>query len=122
MRELTEADVTFSLTAEPEDLEIEGNASAVDPETDAETYAWIRRELQSGNDWAWCCVTITATWEGIEGQDTLGGCSYQSENDFTNDGGEGYYSDMRKAALADLNENVRATIKLGSDLAALLSE
>jgi hypothetical protein len=65
-------------------------------------------------------VTITAEWQGLTGSDSLEGCSYRDEADFKTEGG--YYTDLRAEALANLNENVRAAIKRGSDLAALLSE
>lgn len=119
MRDLTEQDVEFSMIVEYEDdIPIKGNASAIDPETDAKNEAWIRHELKAGNEWAWCRVTITASWQGLHGTDSLGGCSYRNEADFTQEGG--YYTDMRKAALSDLNEIVRSTIKHGSELAELL--
>jgi hypothetical protein len=120
MRELTEDDVQFSISVEPEDMQIKGNASAIDPETDAANEAWIRRELNAGNEWAWCRVTITASWQGLRGTDSLGGCSYHSEADFKQEGE--YFTDMRKNALADLNEVVRNTIKHGEDLATLLND
>lgn len=62
MRNLTRSDVTFTLHCEPEEMQIEGNASAIGPKEDAETYAWIRDQLDRGNDWAWCCAHVRAHW------------------------------------------------------------
>jgi hypothetical protein len=104
-RKLTRDDVDVQLECLPEDTQIEGNASCVDPETDAETVAWIRSELDRGNDWAWCTARVTVTWNGLEGVDYLSCCSYRNERDFRNDG---YYDDMIHEALADLNRKVAA--------------
>ena len=103
--ELTESEVTFSIECLSEDTPIDGNAMASgDDAADQECYDWIRAELYRGNDWAWCCVKVTATWEGFKGVDYLGCCSYHSEADFRQDG---YYDDMRGRALEDLNASVR---------------
>jgi hypothetical protein len=100
MRELTADEVTFSLRCEPEDVSVEGNCSAIDPKIDRETEQWIYDELESGNEWAWCHVVVTAEWEGFTGTDGLGCCSYESEEGFREGG---YFEDMRLAALDDLN-------------------
>jgi hypothetical protein len=108
-RELTEAEVTFSVTLEPEYIPIEGNAMASgDPAADQEVYDWIRAELARGNEWAWCSVKVTAEWNGYQAADYLGCCSYESEADFRAPGG--YFDDMRKNALDALNENVKRAL------------
>jgi len=108
-RKLTEKDVVFVVECEPESEPIEGNCSAIDPDTDRETADWIRSELDHGNDWAWCYITVTAVWQSAAGptwtgRDGLGGCSYRSEEDFRAPGG--YFNDMKGAALADLNAQI----------------
>lgn len=109
-RKLTEADVTFTIECEHEEEPIEGNASAIDPETDAETCKWIRDQLDRGNEWAWCSVKVTAklktasTLVELEGADYLGCCSYKSEEDFRQPGG--YFDDMKHEALADLQRQI----------------
>lgn len=103
MNKLTLDDVEFSIECLPEDAPIKGNCSAIDPETDARTEAWIKRELESGNQWAWCTVRVVGTYEGLEADDYLGGCSYADEADFKNGG---YYDDMRQTVLDALNENL----------------
>ncbi|MFO0964635.1 MAG: hypothetical protein U0793_03480 [Gemmataceae bacterium] len=107
LRALTADDVEFDLEVHPEDTPIEGNASAIDDETDAETERWIREELESGNDWAWCSVVVKARWQDFEGWDALGCCSYRSEEEFRAPGG--YFDDMKANALAHLNEQVSRT-------------
>jgi len=96
-------DFEFMLTCECEPEPIEGNCSAWDPETDAETARWILKELEAGNEWAWCCVTVTTSLE-IDGKTykgfaSLGCCSYESEADFRN---TDYYSDLCLEAFRDL--------------------
>lgn len=100
-------DVFFSVKCEGEDEQIEGNASAVDPVTDAKVVARIRKQLAAGNQWAWCSVTVLATWtdrQGVEheGVAHLGACSYASERQFRRDG---YFKDMKKEAFEDLLRN-----------------
>lgn len=92
-------DVEFTLTCEPEDMDFVGNCSAVDPKTDKKNEDWIRQQLEDGNEWAWCCVKMTAKYKSFEGVDYLGGCSYKSEEDFKKDG---YYKDMKQQAYSDL--------------------
>lgn len=69
---------------------------------DAETQAWIEKELDRDNVFAWCWVRVTATWNGLEGEDALGGCSYRNARDLE----ENLLGDMRANALADLNERL----------------
>jgi hypothetical protein len=103
LRRLTAGDVTFAIQAEPEDVPYVGNCSAIDPESDRQAEEWIRTELRSGNEWAWCRVVVIASWEEFEGAASLGGCSYSSEAEFR-DGG--YLKDLKAEALLDLNREV----------------
>lgn len=99
-------EVEFAIEALPEDSQIRGNCSAIDPETDAATEAEIIRQLNAGNEWAWCTVKVSAKWRGLTGVDYLGCCSYASMMDFISPGG--YYEDMKEQALAQLVEEVRS--------------
>lgn len=110
LRQLTEADVEFEVLCEPEDISYVGNCSAIDEETDRQAENWIAEQLDAGNLWAWCQVIVKACWEEFEGIATLGGCSYQSEREFCQPGG--YYVDLRKEALADLNDRIANVHKL----------
>jgi len=107
MRKLTEKDVEFTLECLPEFTPIEGNCCAIDEETDRRQEQLVRDQLEAGNDWAWCCVKVSAKWEGFEGTDFLGCCSYESEEQFKQPGG--YYEDMLKVALDDLNAEIEHT-------------
>lgn len=101
--------VTVELLCEAEDFSYEGNASAIDEDTDRETETWIRDQLAAGNEWAWCCAHVRVTYEvalagkafpaTIKGNAYLGGCSYESEADFRAHN----YADMLAEALDDLN-------------------
>lgn len=88
---LDRSDVDFVVFCEPEQIPFVGNCSAVDDATDRETETWIQEQLEAGNEWAWCSITVLACWGGYEGEASLGGCSYKSESDFTDC--DDYYSD-----------------------------
>lgn len=96
----------FKITVEclPEDMRIEGNASAIDDETDRQIADNIREQLANGNDWAWCIVRVRAEYKGLRADSYLGGCSYKSREDFMLPGG--YYDDMRAEVIADLSAQI----------------
>lgn len=113
---IPEDEVTYTLECSPEDIEVRGNAMASgDDEADKEAEDAIIADLEAGNEWAWCCAKVTAEWNGFEGEDYLGGCSYRDEADFKAEGG--YYEDMKERALDDLYAQVRSA--LGRALPAL---
>lgn len=85
------AEAKFSLACEHEDIDYRGNCSAIDAETDAAAEQWIRDQLDAGNEWAWCYAKVTVEWNGLQASDGLGGCSYESEQQFREGG---YYEDM----------------------------
>lgn len=93
-----------------EDTQIEGNALAIGEPEDSLHNAHVRRELERGNEWAWCTVKVTCTLDPYPdigtpfvGVDYLGCCQYASRRDFER--GD-YCADMRNAALDDLVEVV----------------
>lgn len=101
LRALNEGDdVFFTIEAIPEEIPIRGNASAIDEVTDAACERWILEQLEAGNLWAWATVIVRARWNGFEGRDVLGCCSYESEEAFIEGG---YFEDMKRVALDDLN-------------------
>lgn len=106
-RKLKLSDVEITVTCEPEELEIRGNAIASgDAELDRTVEDEIIAKL-NGNPWVWCCVKVTARFNGFEGTAYLGGCSYESEADFVNK--SGYYEDLADEALQDLNREISKT-------------
>ena len=99
-------EVVFRLDVAPEDEPLDGNLCA--HEEDHECSEWTRKQLEQGNVWAWCRVTVTASWRGLVGRDSLGCCNYKSQEDFMQEGG--YYQDMRYEALADLQAQIDAVV------------
>ncbi len=98
--------VEYETSIEPSDIEIEGNAIASgDDEYDKKVENKLREDVESGNEWAWCDVKVTATYKDITGTDTLGACSYEDQNSFESEDG-GYYSDMKEVALDDLYDQL----------------
>lgn len=110
MSGIPDDEVTYSIECLPEHTGVRGNAMASgDDAADKEDENRIIADLESGNEWAWCCVKVTATWNGFTGKDYLGCCSYASEDDFKVEGG--YYDDMKQQALEDLHRNVAGTLE-----------
>lgn len=94
---------TIRLRVDPEASTVRGNALASgDDAADRAFENEILAQLQAGNDWAWCCVIVTATHapSGPVGRDILGRCSYANEDDFV--AGE-YFPVMVELAMADLD-------------------
>ena len=102
------SDVKWEIECLPEDLQIEGYASAIDEETDAKIAHDIRKQLEKGNEWAWCVVKVTGEWEGLEKSTYLGGCSYRSERDFVTN--SGYFEDMKADVLEKLNKSAKTIV------------
>jgi hypothetical protein len=101
IRQLTIEDVSFTIEVLEEHTPVKGNALASgDDKEDRKAEQQIYRQLNRGNIWAWCTVKVTASWKGFTGTDYLGCCSYKSEKDFIRGG---YYEDMQRTALNELN-------------------
>ena len=103
LRPLTRDDVTITVEALPEDMAPEEHFATGDDEQDRKICAEIREKAEQ-NEWAWCCIKVTASWRGHRASDYLGGCCYDSKEDFIaqND----YYPDMVDRALEELNAEV----------------
>lgn len=102
-------DVEFAVECLPEDIPVEGNAMASgDDSVDQAVEQQIVDQLESGNEWAWCTVRVTARIADIPvtGEDYLGCCSYASEEEFCQPGG--YFNDMKDVALSDLLEKLES--------------
>jgi hypothetical protein len=103
--------ITYETAIEclPETISIEENASAIGEEIDAEIVSDIRAQLESGNDWAWCCVRVKVTAYDSEGEqitygdDYLGACSYASEADFR---ACPYFEDMESTARKECDREI----------------
>jgi len=113
IRDLTEDEVEFEVEAEPEYIAPEGCFASGDDEADAEMCKQIRKDAE-WNEWAWCCVKVTARWKGYKAVDYLGACSYESKEDFMQPGG--YFDSMKHEALTALNKNLKLSIATLSEL------
>ena len=109
-RKLTKEDVEIIVEPLPEDQHPD-DCFALDPEDQKQVVDKILADAE-WNEWAWCIVKATVRWKGLEASDYLGGCSYESEEDFVEN--SGYYEGMVEAALEQLNnmlEGLRASLK-----------
>lgn len=88
----------------PELEEPEGHFASGDDEFDKKTVAEIRRELEDGNQWAWCTVGVQVSWAGFDEQEYLGACSYKDLEQFKQCG---YMHDMVGEALDKLTTKIR---------------
>jgi len=110
---LTAKDCEIKIIAEQEYAQIEGNASAIDDETDTRIIDEICYELERGNIWAWCSVEVKVSWHNFSASDYLGCCSYENEQDFRN---SGYFLDMVDTCLENLNaQREKCYIELRED-------
>jgi len=102
-----------------DDLDYRGNFTNDNGKRDTKIERWITRELIRGNEWAWCRVTVRASYDGAHGYDHLGGCSYESRAAFVVP--DGYYPDMVTQALtclrAELIERARQWVTVKVDAA-----
>lgn len=97
---------TVTLSVEPEHLAPDYQNDAGEPDT--EMYDLIQAGVDSGNPWAWCGVTVGVTFGTVDlrGEDYLGACSYDSEEDFKEN--SGYYHGLVDGALQDLAGKIHA--------------
>lgn len=96
-RALTESEVTFTIETEEEDI------SPFDSFDDPDMAQEVADRYDSGHTEAWCCVVVTASWEGFTGRDYLGGCSLS--DDYTAETASDEHG-MKAQALAALNQAI----------------
>jgi hypothetical protein len=109
IKQLTPNDVTITVTAEPEQMPVRGNAIVSDdPKKDKRVEDRIIRRLDNGDIWAWCSVEIKCEYEGLTAEDYLGGCSYKNERDFIKH--SGYYNDMVRTCIMDLQKQLEELV------------
>jgi hypothetical protein len=95
--------VTFELFCLPEETPIEGNVMVSgDDAGDREAELWVIAQLNGGNEWAWCCLELRATWGDLTTSDYLGCVSVRNEKEAR----EIYEADMRSEALTMLQAKV----------------
>lgn len=86
-------DVEIALKVEHDaDLPVRGNVQASGDDTaDRAAEAKVLNRIANGDVWAWACVTVVGRWRGYEAAAVLGGCSYESEEQFRADP---YFEDL----------------------------
>ena len=82
-------DDQFKITIEtmPETMPLKGNVvdTGLDWQ-DQQIEDEVREELENGNEWKWCQVAVNVEFRGNVATTYLGGCSYESEEDFKKGG------------------------------------
>ena len=101
--------VEFETICHSEETQVRGNAMASgDEKADKRAEDRILRQLENGNQWAWCTIEVKASYKGLTASDFLGCCSYKSQKDFEKDV---YYVDMKKQAFDSLIEQIKTLAK-----------
>jgi hypothetical protein len=81
-------------------LEVLGEDTSIqDQRFSPELEKQILDSANAGNIYAWFIAKVTADWKGVKGVDYLGGCSYESEENFK---ACGYWEDLKQSAYDDL--------------------
>jgi hypothetical protein len=111
LKPLTAAEVKIEVKVEPEtDIGLEGNVMVSgDDAADKAAEQSLRERLDRGDELAWCCVIVEASWQGYKGFDSLGGVTLDnSEADL-----ESLVTEhgMRDSALEALNKAVTASFE-----------
>lgn len=136
MRDLRVDEVEFTLEIEPEDLDLRGNVLACgDDAEDKKAEDEIRDRLNRGDDTAWCCLVVKATWiyelngeeHTVKGFDSLGGCTIgekmMSGTEVEKEAWElANAHAMKDSALDDLNRRLRAIVKDAKTIETQLTE
>ena len=116
-RRFNPEEVKFSVTADYEDLSLEGAFDLGSDELNREVVETITARLERGEVWAWASVRVSASWAGFTGAANLGGCNYTDEADFRKS--SGYFKDM---VLEAVNELVGEIGKAGWPLECTLED
>jgi hypothetical protein len=81
IRPLTKSEVQFTVSIEPEDIDVRGNYMCTDDgEADKAAEDEIIRRLNNEETEAWCVVVVKAKWKTYEAFASLGGCSFEPSN------------------------------------------
>ncbi len=103
-------EVAYDVFPEEEHMDFHGHFASDEPELDRQLEEWIERQLEMGNQWAWCSAKVVATWtdpmleETFHGYAYLGGCNYKNKKEFCAKGG--YYPQMKDEAYEDLIQQI----------------
>lgn len=107
-------DPTYELFVHAEETSVRGNAQATDnPEDDRATEDWILRQLNQGEEWAWCTVEVRACRGNAHASTYLGCCSYRNEVEFRE---SGYFDSMCEEALELLDARILKLMAAAKEL------
>lgn len=113
IRDVTISEVEFFTEIEPEEI-ITPKESFDDDGTQERQ---IREQLEQGNDYAWCQITVTAIWEGIAGVASLGGVSASDEAGALE---VAAFYELKEEAVAHLNQEIQAYLEQAARIRGLL--
>jgi hypothetical protein len=99
-RPLTRREVAIKVVVSPEDRN--------DPEYIA-LPELLRVMAETGHEWPWCSVVVTAEWRGLEGSDRSGCLSFASEEEFR---ASRDFADMVERAMIELNSQCSRMLAL----------
>lgn len=109
MKKIPMSEIDFTIECHPEDDSPVGNVSASgDAGYDREIENQVMKDLESGNEWAWCRAVVRGEWKGLAAEEHLGGCSYKSEEDFKSGG---YYEDMCEEVRAEIQRQAENIVE-----------
>jgi len=94
MKDLNKYNITLECL--PEDIAIDDHIE------DEKTCIAIYEDLQS-NEYAWFCAKVTVERYGIESNQYLGACSYESESSFKDCP---YYFDLIRQGILEIEEEI----------------
>ena len=90
------------------EIEFEPQDEDMQPDFEDEEYVKrIEKEYSNGNMAAWFCAHVTVRYRGLENDDYLGGCSYNSFKEFTEMDND-YYLDMVNTTIERINSEIKA--------------
>lgn len=97
--------VTYEVEIEPEDVPVRGNAMASgDKALDKECEDAIFKDLENGNEYAWCYARVIAESGGYKGEASLGCISCKDHKEFE----EVFLPSMKDEALMNLGIDMAA--------------
>ena len=97
---LPDNEFNISIKAMPETIPLRGNL--IDSGSDWQDRQYedeAIEDLENGNEWRWCQVAVSVEFRGNVATTYLGGCSYESEEDFRKGGMLGQMIDECKKEL-----------------------
>ena len=109
MKQITISNVNVTVKVEQSDIPVIGNVvGSGDDQYDKQMELQVLSELENGNVWAWCDVTVVVSLKGIENANfstfaSLSGCCYENEANFKEDG----YFELVNQCLQQLNDAMK---------------